>query len=441
MVTHVPVELSRFIAQAFVAGLWQGLVLVLAVMLLLRLAPGLSAAARYAIWWFAFALGAAIPLLHLPALGVLPVRAVPAVVHAGTEWGLAIAGLWAALMAVRATQLLTQAVHLHRIWKRATPVSADATIEGLLRSGGRVAELCISEDVDTPSVIGFFSPRLLIPTWLYATLAPGELEQIVLHECEHLRRRDDWINLLQKIGLVLFPLNPALLWMERRLSLERELACDAGVIASTKAPFDYARCLTRLAEHRLLHRRVALSLAAWSRQSELARRVHHLLKPAGGVSRWRVRLAAALICVGLVAGAAGMAGSPHLLSFTDSAAPVAQATAVVANSGSMRAVPVVYRPTAPAHAVLLKAITTPRKAHRAKHNSTHGSTPEAQLHEAQLHNVRATRSIEPEPRIVMTTVTIENDPFNKTGAVYLSDHLSSSYAAVRFDNGWIVIQL
>ena len=60
-------------------------------------------------------------------------------------------------------------------------------------------------------MIGFFSPRLLIPEWLFAKLAPSDLQQIVLHECEHLRRGDDWINLLQKVGLALFPLNPALL--------------------------------------------------------------------------------------------------------------------------------------------------------------------------------------------------------------------------------------
>ena len=48
----------------------------------------------------------------------------------------------------------------------------------------------------------------------------------MLHEAGHLRRRDDWMNLLQKVGLVLLPLNPVLMWIERRLCLERELACD-----------------------------------------------------------------------------------------------------------------------------------------------------------------------------------------------------------------------
>ncbi|MEI4861539.1 M56 family metallopeptidase, partial [Klebsiella pneumoniae] len=80
----------------------------------------------------------------------------------------------------------------------------------------------------------------LIPDWLFARMTAGELEQIVMHEAEHLRRRDDWTNLLQKLCLVLFPLNPALVWMERRLCREREMACDEGVIRMTRAPRAYA---------------------------------------------------------------------------------------------------------------------------------------------------------------------------------------------------------
>ncbi len=54
-------------------------------------------------------------------------------------------------------------------------------------------------------MIGFFAPRILIPEWLYLRLTPGELEQVVLHEAEHLRRRDDWTNLLQKLAWFCFP--------------------------------------------------------------------------------------------------------------------------------------------------------------------------------------------------------------------------------------------
>ena len=104
----------------------------------------------------------------------------------------------------------------------------------------------------------------------------------MLHEVGHLRRADDWINLLQKLSLVIVPLNPVLMWIERRLCLERELACDDDVLRLTKAPKAYATCLTNLAEHRLGRRVAALSLGAWERQSELARRVHSILGGGAG---------------------------------------------------------------------------------------------------------------------------------------------------------------
>ena len=116
--------------------------------------------------------------------------------------------------------------------------------------GGRVT-LCTTEMLDRPSVIGFLAPRILIPAWLLARLTAGELEQIVLHEAEHLRRGDDWTNLAQKLWLAAFPLNPALAWMEHRLCQQREMACDEGVVRITNAPRAYAACLASLAERGL----------------------------------------------------------------------------------------------------------------------------------------------------------------------------------------------
>ena len=99
-----------------------------------------------------------------------------------------------------------------------------------------------------------------------------------MHEMEHLRRADDWTNLLQKAGLVLFPLNPVLLWVERRLCAERELACDDRVLLSTGARKAYAICLTRLAEYSMFRRNLSLALGAWERRSELVRRIHRILR-------------------------------------------------------------------------------------------------------------------------------------------------------------------
>ena len=436
---HAPLAISQFIAQAFVSGLWQGLVLISTVAILLRFVPRMSAALRFVIWGFVFALAAALPLLHLPAMSVHEPHAASAVVHLGAGWVFAVAVIWGIFMLMRGAVLLTHTIRLHRIWKAARPVPpddpvTDNSIHSLLRRSGRhTVELCISRDVDSPSVIGFFSPRLLIPDWLFAELAPSDLQRIVLHECEHLRRGDDWINLLQKIGLVLFPLNPALLWVDRRLGLERELACDAGVIASTCAPFEYAHCLTRLAEYRLQRRSVALSLSAWSRQSELARRVHHLLRPARNMSRRQARIAIALICLGVGAGAVQMARMPRLLSFND-VSPSAETASAVPATAVAQEYPVVYRKATQPHAVMVNAILTSHKPHRAAHTSSHGVRPHRDVQTTRL----ASR-----PRVIMTSLETQNPRTRiSTGAIYLqSVQFSPSYAAVPFGDGWLVIQL
>jgi beta-lactamase regulating signal transducer with metallopeptidase domain len=434
---HAALDISQFVAQAFVAGLWQGLVLISAVAILLRFVPRVSATVRFAVWGFVFALVAALPLLHLPAVSIVKPHAASAMVHLGASWGFAIAALWALFMLVRSAQLLKQTMRLHRIWRQALPVPIeDPILELLQRSGRPTVEICTSGDVDSPSVIGFFSPRLLIPEWLFAKLAPSDLQQIVLHECEHLRRRDDWFNLLQKVALALFPLNPALLWVDRRLSLERELACDAGVIASTTAPFEYAHCLTRLAEHRLHRRSVALSLSAWSRQSELARRVHHLLRPTRNMSRLQARFSMALICLGLGVGAIQMASAPRLFSFTDAATstPVAEATSTMPRPANTHELPVVYRQEAQPRAVMVNAVLTSQKPHRVAHKSIHTIQPRR--------NVQTARPPR-QPRIVLTTLEMQRPgPGSNLSSMYAQPvQLSPAYAAVPFGDGWLVIQL
>jgi BlaR1 peptidase M56 len=434
---HAALDISQFVAQAFVAGLWQGLLLISAVAVLLHFVPRVSAAARFAVWGFVFALVAALPLLHLPAVSILQPHTASAMVHLGAGWGFAIAAIWALFMFVRGAQLLMHTTRLHRIWKHARPIPIEDSIHALLQRSGRSAvEICTSGDVDSPSVIGFFSPRLLIPEWLFAKLAPSDLQQIVLHECEHLRRRDEWFNLLQKVALALFPLNPALLWVDRRLSLERELACDAGVIASTTAPFEYAHCLTRLAEHRLHRRSVALSLSAWSRQSELAQRVHQLLRPARNMSRLQARFSMALICLGLGVGAIQMARAPRLFSFTDAAisTPVAEVASTMPRPTITHELPVVYRQEAQPRAVMVNAVLTSQKPRRVAHKSIHAMQPRR--------SVQTTRPGR-QPRIVLTTLEMRHfGPDSNSASMYAQPiQLSPSYAAVPFGDGWLVIQL
>ena len=217
--------ISRLVSKWFVSGLWQGVVLAAGVGICLRLVPRTTAAVRFAIWTAVFAVLAVLPTVHAYSLNSgNGIAGQAALVHVDVRWSFAIAAVWLIVSLVRGVKLAMSAVRLRGIWKRAVPV--EGCEEVLSAAGFRGVELCTSSDVDRPSVIGFFSPRILIPEELFARLTTAEFGQIVLHEVGHLRRADDWINLFQKLSLVVFPLNPVLIWIERRLCLERELACD-----------------------------------------------------------------------------------------------------------------------------------------------------------------------------------------------------------------------
>ena len=318
--------LSQAAGTVLITAIWQGTVVAACLALSLRVSRRVSAGLRFTLWAAGF-----VAVLGLPFL--------PLLLHAGagsgfaagaagartwlqldSRWSVAIALLWIAASLYRAADLLLHSVRLRRLWKTAQPVQLpsmeeSATVPARLW-GRRPIEICTSRELDRPSVIGFFAPRILIPEWLFAQITAGELEQIVLHETEHLRRGDDWTNLLQKLSLVLFPLNPALLWMERRLCLEREMACDDAVIRVTQAPKAYAACLTSLAERGLERRAEALSLGAWQRRPEVVHRVHSILLRRKALGPFGTRTAATMMAGGLVMGTVELARCPQLVTFT-----------------------------------------------------------------------------------------------------------------------------
>ncbi|HTJ29897.1 MAG TPA: M56 family metallopeptidase [Acidobacteriaceae bacterium] len=318
-------EFSRSAASVLLTALWQGLMIAAFLGLCLRFAPRISAALRFVVLAAGFAAIVALPflpaILHLIGReqAVSATASTPTATHfwlmLDARWSIALALAWAAASLWRAIDLAIHTVRLRLLWKSAVPV-AKATVTLPQLRGRKAVELCATDALERPSVIGFLAPRILIPAWLLERLSEAELEQIVLHESEHLRRGDDWTNLLQKLSLVIFPLNPALLWMERRLCLEREMACDEGVVRRTRAPRAYAACLTSLAEHGLERRVHALSLGAWQRRPELARRVHSLLAKKPALKPAAAAGMAIFLGCGLIAGSAELSRCPQIIGFS-----------------------------------------------------------------------------------------------------------------------------
>ena len=323
-------------APIAVTSLWQGLVIFAGLALCLKSAPRITAAQRFVGWAITFAALVALPLIPrlFGSFESSATAAAPASPHPWLQldarWTLAIAGLWAVATVIRAADLVFHSLRLHRLWRTATPIDFPASSKAT-----RTFEVCSTQSLDRPSVIGFFAPRILIPDWLLPRLTAEELHQIVLHESEHLRRRDDWTNLLQKICLVLFPLNLALWAVERQLSKEREMACDEAVVRITQAPRAYAACLASLAERGLEHRgprgqvnvrgvndrKQALTLGAWQRRSELVQRVHRILRRNRLLHPVAARALLGAVACALFVVTVELARCPQLVAFVPTAQP------------------------------------------------------------------------------------------------------------------------
>ncbi len=431
-------------AGALLSAVWQGTVLAIAIALCLRLLPGLTATLRSLIWTAALLV---IVALHLGPLvnGAAPVTQLGHTsgavhsLHLNSLWATTLVCLWAALSLLRLISLARCGIRLQGIARRSTPLSTDPALATLLLQDSRQIQLCVSDEVDRPCVLGFLAPRILLPPGLAETFHPSELAHVIVHEMEHLRRRDHWLNLACKLALALFPLNPALLWVERRIAVERELACDDGVLRQTAARKAYATCLASLAEHAMVRRGLALALGAWERHSELTRRVHRILaRPEAAMGRTQAALAATVLFLGLAGGATFLTRCPQLVSFAPAPASTAHiASEETANFNSLQTSHTASLRVASAAATRPAALVQTSMVMDRPPQSTSTTTHRRAVANRVKHPSRGLA-----PRPSWLTLTRYRQETGSARLVLTNTQFSEpTYAAVPWLNGWLIVQL
>jgi hypothetical protein len=198
----------------------------------------------------------------------------------------------------------------------------DPLFQNTLRrySEKRNVSLCTSTRVRVPAAIGLLKPAVVIPEWVMRELSTDEVNQILVHELAHLGRWDDWTNLAQQIIKAVFFFHPAVWWVDKKVALERESACDDIVLAEAASPRAYAECLTRLAEKSFLQRSVVLAQAALGRIRQMSLRVGRILDPDREPSPTRGwKPVAALIAVFASGTAIWASRAPQLIAFENTA--------------------------------------------------------------------------------------------------------------------------
>lgn len=109
-----------------------------------------------------------------------------------------------------------------------------------VRRAVRVAQSLL---VDTPMVIGWLRPVILLPLSAVTGLSSSQLEAILAHELAHIRRHDYLMNLLQTLAETLLFYHPAVWWISRRMRLERERCCDDVAVRLCGDRINYAEAL------------------------------------------------------------------------------------------------------------------------------------------------------------------------------------------------------
>jgi beta-lactamase regulating signal transducer with metallopeptidase domain len=162
-----------------------------------------------------------------------------------------------------------------------------------------------------PLVVGLVKPAILLPTAIASGLAPDQMEALLAHELAHLKRLDLIVNLVQRLAESLLFFHPAVWYVSRRISVERENCCDDCVVAAGWGRVEYADALVRMAEICAAARGLtglegaALLAASGEGPSQFKRRVLRLLDPQDhlrmGISRGWLLAAAGAILLGLAA--------------------------------------------------------------------------------------------------------------------------------------------
>jgi WD40 repeat protein/beta-lactamase regulating signal transducer with metallopeptidase domain len=133
-----------------------------------------------------------------------------------------------------------------------------------------------------PVVAGVFRPMILLPATLATGLDSSQLEALVTHELAHIRRCDPLVNVLQRLIEATLFFHPAVWYISRRVSAERENACDDLVLLAGWPAARYAQALLEMAElcaaPRGSAQAGALLAAGGSGSSQFKRRVLRLLE-------------------------------------------------------------------------------------------------------------------------------------------------------------------
>ena len=206
---------------------------------------------------------------------------------ASFSWRTMIWMFWAVGAALLLTRLAISLVRLRLIRRASIPsLELNQTMRMLTSEAGmrRQVEVLLHDDVEVPFTSGVLRPAIFLPADA-ATWSESELQPVLVHELEHIKRNDWLVQLLVRTVCAFYWFQP-LVWIAwRKICLEAERACDDAVLVSNERTA-YAEQLVNLAKR--LSNPLATPVLSMANRSDLSQRVSAILdqhQPRGKAGR------------------------------------------------------------------------------------------------------------------------------------------------------------
>ena len=217
--------------------------------------------------------------------------------------------LWLAGAALVGAYLFAGHFALWRIVKRERPLVDQSTLELFEECKAQMGVQTIvaavpSGQIRSPALFGFLRPRLLLPRQMIETASRDEMRYVFLHELAHLKRRDIYLAWVASLLQVLHWFNPLVWFAFHRMRIDRELACDALVLAyaGERESQEYGRAIVALLQQLSRSRPLPAMAGILESKSQLKRRIAMIAQFKNSSYRWSplaVALIVALSCASL----------------------------------------------------------------------------------------------------------------------------------------------
>jgi beta-lactamase regulating signal transducer with metallopeptidase domain len=231
-----------------------------------------------------------------------------------TDLPCALLAFWAAGSILALLRTARDAQRWRDARKRATPVNdrampVDHPVE-------------ISDACREPAVAGILDPTILLPAGGYLDALTGdELEAVLAHELEHVRRRDNLRAFIVQLICTFFWFSPVHRAARRRLVELRERACDDAVLARGCQPDSYLSALAKSCESSL--QSTAVSCMSRLQLRERMESIMTFESQSPRAMSWAARLGLAAAACVVATAFAFFAPSPSLQASSTTSGPYA----------------------------------------------------------------------------------------------------------------------